>query len=91
MVQSYTYSPYSVVLPVTLSSVFKQRQTFFSSDDCMQFPSPVEVNCSFVFVCFVFNTALYNEKVGVNERKRKRRTTIRLYIFMGLHVRNAFS
>uniref|UniRef100_A0A663N8T7 POU class 1 homeobox 1 n=1 Tax=Athene cunicularia TaxID=194338 RepID=A0A663N8T7_ATHCN len=25
---------------------------------------------------FVFNTALYNEKVGVNERKRKRRTTI---------------
>lgn len=26
---------------------------------------------------FGFTTALYNEKVGVNERKRKRRTTIR--------------
>lgn len=51
----------------------------------------MEVNCSFVLVCFVFNAALYNEKVGVNERKRKRRTTIRLYIFMELHVINAFS
>uniref|UniRef100_A0A8B9NQJ4 POU class 1 homeobox 1 n=1 Tax=Accipiter nisus TaxID=211598 RepID=A0A8B9NQJ4_9AVES len=29
-----------------------------------------------VWFGFVFNTALYNEKVGVNERKRKRRTTI---------------
>lgn len=41
----------------------------------------------FVFViihCFRI-TALYNEKVGANERKRKRRTTIR-YTFEILRV-----
>jgi len=53
-----------------------QRKGLFSGDNCSCFPSPVEGNC-WVWFCFVFNAALYNEKVGVNERKRKRRTTIR--------------
>lgn len=43
------------------------------------FSSPLECNCQLLLFgfFFFFITALYNEKVGVNERKRKRRTTIR--------------
>lgn len=57
------------------SSLLSSKEGTFFVETCL-FSILCEGNC-WVWFSFVLIAALYNEKVGVNERKRKRRTTIR--------------